>query len=118
MPKYQAYLVTLNEDEDKGKSWDRRDLSEKVEQTKVGILADEWWNVANRSITHGDRLFLSRQGFIECHHLVPLHELRGLRKTRLEDLALVCSNCHRMLHRQRPCLTVNELRRLRKGLSP
>ncbi len=35
--------------------------------------------------------------FIECHHKV--HLSRGKRLTRLEDLALVCSNCHRMLHR-------------------
>jgi predicted HNH restriction endonuclease len=31
-------------------------------------------------------------------------------KTRLEDLAIVCSNCHRMLHRQAPLLSVRDLR--------
>lgn len=35
--------------------------------------------------------------FIECHHLNPIGQ-GGIRETRLEDLALVCSNCHRMLH--------------------
>lgn len=38
-------------------------------------------------------------GFIECHHRVPLSELNTQRTTRLRDLALVCANCHRMLHR-------------------
>jgi 5-methylcytosine-specific restriction protein A len=38
-------------------------------------------------------------GFIECHHIVPLAQLRPGRMTRMADLALVCSNCHRMLHR-------------------
>ena len=37
--------------------------------------------------------------FIEAHHRVPLSELDGEKTTKLEDLALVCSNCHRMLHR-------------------
>lgn len=37
--------------------------------------------------------------FIEAHHRVPLSELDIESITKLEDLALVCSNCHRMLHR-------------------
>ena len=39
------------------------------------------------------------QEFAEAHHLVPLSKLRESIKTRLEDLATVCANCHRMLHR-------------------
>lgn len=38
------------------------------------------------------------QGFIEAHHIVPLCKA-GHGLTQLADLALVCSNCHRMLHR-------------------
>lgn len=49
------------------------------------------------------------KGFIECHHLKPLHTLRPGEKTHIEDLALVCSNCHRMLHAKRPWLTMGEL---------
>lgn len=37
-------------------------------------------------------------GYIECHHRVPIH--LGERITTLSDLALVCANCHRMLHRK------------------
>lgn len=37
--------------------------------------------------------------FAEAHHRVPLHRLSGKVKTRMEDLATVCANCHRMLHR-------------------
>jgi 5-methylcytosine-specific restriction protein A len=50
------------------------------------------------------------EGFAECHHTRPLAE--GPRKTRLADLAVVCSNCHRMIHRRSPLLTVCELREL------
>ncbi|UPT67173.1 MAG: HNH endonuclease [Sphingobacteriales bacterium JAD_PAG50586_3] len=38
-----------------------------------------------------------KANYIECHHIVPISE-SGQRKTNLDDLALVCSNCHRMLH--------------------
>ncbi|RYZ22520.1 MAG: hypothetical protein EOO16_08845 [Chitinophagaceae bacterium] len=37
--------------------------------------------------------------YIECHHLTPISE-GGVRETKLSDLALVCSNCHRMLHKR------------------
>jgi predicted HNH restriction endonuclease len=37
--------------------------------------------------------------FAEAHHLVPLHKLKGVVKTSLDDLRTVCANCHRMLHR-------------------
>ena len=38
------------------------------------------------------------KGFIECHHRTPLAKLDATTNTKLEDLALVCANCHRMLH--------------------
>lgn len=40
------------------------------------------------------------QGFCEVHHLYPIGERTENEVTRLEDLAIVCSNCHRMLHRK------------------
>lgn len=51
-------------------------------------------------------------GFAECHHTLPLAELPGQRGTRLVDLAIVCANCHRMLHRTRPVMSVERLRSL------
>lgn len=50
-------------------------------------------------------------GYIECHHVVPLHEA-GEGRTRLSDLALICANCHRMIHRRAPWPTPDELRNL------
>ncbi|MDQ1090094.1 HNH endonuclease [Siphonobacter sp. SORGH_AS_1065] len=48
-------------------------------------------------------------GFIECHHIKPLSSLQEESITAVEDLALVCANCHRMLHRDLS-LTIEELR--------
>lgn len=39
------------------------------------------------------------EGFIEAHHIVPLHKLDGETKTTEKDLILLCANCHRMIHK-------------------
>ena len=49
-------------------------------------------------------------GFAECHHTVPLSARAAGGSTRLSDPAIVCANCHRMIHQSRPVLTVEELR--------
>jgi 5-methylcytosine-specific restriction protein A len=51
-------------------------------------------------------------GFAECHHLIPLTDLRYDSRTSLRDLAIVCANCHRMIHRGRPMLSIKDLREL------
>jgi predicted HNH restriction endonuclease len=52
--------------------------------------------------------------FIEVHHRIPLSLKRRPSVTKLEDLATVCSNCHRMLHRGDPPPDITELRRIVK----
>lgn len=53
-------------------------------------------------------------GFIECHHNKPISDMKNEQQVSLKDLALLCSNCHRMIHRFRPWLSVEELRTLIK----
>ena len=50
-------------------------------------------------------------GFIEVHHIKPVRTLKPGSKTRLDDLALLCANCHRMIHAKIPWLKVEELRK-------
>ncbi|MFF4230224.1 HNH endonuclease [Streptomyces sp. NPDC001820] len=38
------------------------------------------------------------RNYIEVHHVLPLH-ISGPCETKLEDLAFLCANCHRMCHR-------------------
>jgi hypothetical protein len=54
------------------------------------------------------------EDFIEVHHLKPVSEMQEGEKTRLDDVALVCSNCHRILHRRRPWMTIEALKILLK----
>ena len=49
-------------------------------------------------------------GFIEAHHLSPLFESDDPVKTTANDIALVCSNCHRMLHKGDPVYTIEQLK--------
>ena len=57
------------------------------------------------------------EGYIEVHHLIPLHEVNDDHKVNPEtDLAPVCANCHRMIHRRRDdTLSINELRNILQG---
>jgi putative restriction endonuclease len=55
--------------------------------------------------------------FIEGDHTKPLSELAEETETKVTDIALVCSNCHRMLHRRRPWLSIDKLRTLLKNPS-
>lgn len=53
--------------------------------------------------------------YIECHHKTPLSERPEEEQidgaaTGVDDVAVVCANCHRMLHRRRPALTVDDLK--------
>ena len=53
-------------------------------------------------------------GFIEVHHKDPLSERSGSEGSdefvsTLDDVAALCSNCHSMIHRKTPALTVSEL---------
>jgi 5-methylcytosine-specific restriction protein A len=59
-----------------------------------------------------DRYGLHGAGFIECHHTKPLETLNAGSTTKLADLALLCANCHRMIHARRPWLSLDQLRAL------
>lgn len=52
------------------------------------------------------------EGFIEAHHLFPISQLTEETETKISDIALVCSNCHRMLHRKRPWITIEGLKNI------
>lgn len=51
-------------------------------------------------------------GFIEAHHLTPLAELRGqtVSLDARRDFTVLCSNCHRMIHRSEFVNKVEEFR--------
>ena len=50
--------------------------------------------------------------FIEAHHIKPISKMKEGDRTSLQDIAVVCSNCHRMIHRKKPLLTVEQLKKI------
>jgi putative restriction endonuclease len=48
-------------------------------------------------------------GYIEAHHKKPVASLTEGSTTKLSDLAALCPNCHRIIHKNYP-MTVDELR--------
>jgi 5-methylcytosine-specific restriction protein A len=62
------------------------------------------------AVKYGER----GRGYIECHHVEPLH-VGGEKVRSIKDLALLCSNCHRMIHTKPPWPTPDELRRMIEG---
>jgi hypothetical protein len=49
--------------------------------------------------------------FAEVHHVRPLGQAASKHKVRLDDLAILCANCHRMIHRTSPIMSVAAFRR-------
>jgi 5-methylcytosine-specific restriction protein A len=52
--------------------------------------------------------------FIEGHHTIPVSEMSHEHKTKVEDIALLCSNCHSMVHKRRPWLRMEDLKKIIK----
>lgn len=53
--------------------------------------------------------------FCEVHHKIPLATKKSPSKTKLNELAIVCSNCHRMLHKgggKNEVLSIQKLRNI------
>lgn len=57
------------------------------------------------------------ENYIEVHHLKPVADMaKEYLIDPIKDLRPVCANCHRMLHKQRPPLTVEELLMIRHAM--
>jgi ribosomal protein L44E len=55
--------------------------------------------------------------YCEVHHLTPLAHLKEGTQTKLDDLAIVCANCHRVIHTQYPPIPISRLRQIIKTIS-
>jgi predicted HNH restriction endonuclease len=57
------------------------------------------------------------EGYIEAHHLNPLSERdpstwTDKLRTSVNEVCVLCSNGHRMVHRRRPALSIDEVRKV------
>ena len=53
-----------------------------------------------------------KEEFIEAHHKIPVHTLpeNETIEFKIEDFAVLCSNCHRMAHKRKEPYTIEELK--------
>ena len=49
------------------------------------------------------------EAMFEVHHLKALGKSNKRVVTKLSDLAVICSNCHRVIHRHKPMISVDQL---------
>ena len=56
------------------------------------------------------------EGYIEAHHRRPVSEMQDGETTKVSDLAALCPNCHRIIHRN-GLMPVEELARYLKAQS-
>lgn len=89
----------------------RRERSLQLRQMKIaavrsggGTLACEACNFA-----FADQYGVLGDDFCEVHHRVELS--RGTRITGVDQLAILCSNCHRMIHKTNPMISVKNFAR-------
>jgi hypothetical protein len=52
------------------------------------------------------------KGYIEAHHKLPISNIASDTVIKIGDLAPVCSNCHSIIHRSRPWLTIEQLKEI------
>lgn len=53
---------------------------------------------------------LNGKDCLQVHHKNPIAERDGVTVTRLEDLVLICPNCHAVIHAFAPALTMQKLK--------
>lgn len=54
------------------------------------------------------------QDYIEGHHIKPVSEMKAGETTSVNDIVLLCSNCHKMVHRRRPWLSHQDIKEILK----
>jgi 5-methylcytosine-specific restriction enzyme A len=95
-----ARIHLLRERDERAVAAKKKEVHQRTERLECEVCGFDF------ELTYGE---LGR-GFAECHHTLPLSQAVGRRKVRLSDLAILCANCHRMIHRTRPLMSVEEFR--------
>jgi 5-methylcytosine-specific restriction protein A len=79
--------------------------SQKNRSTKIRIFAEKHGRIFCESCGFDFEAVYGERGRNFC-------EMKTGGRTKLQDLRCVCSNCHRMIHKSRPWLSVEQLKNL------
>ncbi len=107
-----------NEGFPEGKIVERKHIARERNSALIKLAKDEYKKINKRLFcevcnfdfekTYGERGI----DYIEAHHNIPVSEMLLTQKTKISDISMVCSNCHKVLHRSRPWLTILQLKEL------
>jgi predicted HNH restriction endonuclease len=83
-----------------------------VRERNQALVAEKKASAASHAceICGFDSLQKYGEDYCEVHHLTPLAQLVDDYETTLDDLAIVCANCHRIIHLATPPMDIAELR--------
>lgn len=114
VPNFTLGELTAKETERRLVSHYRIERSDKIRNAKVKLFTEKHGEALceNCTFSFGAKYGERGKGFIEVHHIQPLAALLPNTITKLSDLLLLCSNCHRMVHRKRPPLTPGGLKEI------
>lgn len=77
----------------------RRERSAKLRKELIDMRLKQGGMSCDLCATDGSKIDPAlRISMFECHHIIPLSVV-GETKTKVKDMALLCANCHRLLHR-------------------
>jgi 5-methylcytosine-specific restriction enzyme A len=124
--RFILYPLDVMQDDDKGELVDiepyHPTITEGKEKTRIQTYLERNPKLRKQAIKiHGTTCVVCNfnfaekygkfgEGYIEIHHLEPLASVKGERDVDPKtDLVPICSNCHRMIHKPDPMLTVQEL---------
>ncbi len=127
--QFLLYPFDVIQDDERGDLVDiespHQPISEGKEKTRIQTYLERNPRLRKQAIKiHGTRCVVCSfnfsdkygkfgEGYIEIHHLTPHSSLKGIRTVDPKtDLVPVCSNCHRMIHKPDPMLTIEELRKI------
>lgn len=81
---------------------------------------DHWGTTCAACLINlGDKYGAIAEGFIEVHHLTAVSSIRAKYKIDpIRDLRPVCPNCHAIIHRKNPHLTLDEVKVLLDSTKP
>jgi len=92
-------------------------LSKERNRHLVKSAKDQWTKESKRNVicsvcsfSFSDTYGKIGKGYIEAHHILPISSITPDIVVKVSDLSPVCSNCHRIIHRYRPWLTINQLK--------
>jgi HNH endonuclease len=89
---------------------------ERNARARLACIAHYGWNCQVCGLNFQDRYGDRGAELIHVHHVRALHEIgEDYKVDPINDLRPVCPNCHAMIHRQKPYLTIEELAEIVKA---